>query len=589
MEAVMEKDELEMRFRPGGAVKALTNRRLMVLACPNGSPADRDRLKEFFSARTDFMMDVGDRRPLLYFHGFTPDKRMIAHPKPIGVGTATMRDEDGFWMVADLQDGSMEDRIWASAEVGTCRASTGAVNYLCRTSAQGEVLVWPIGELSLLDASLTRVPVSDKAIAIPLRASFAALDLIVPEAFGMDAEHEEEPGVNPPIRSFRGVIMPPEIDVQAAVQAAVQTALAAERKAVVDAEVAKVAMKAAVLDELKGDPKYRAMFATPKETVGKDGKPIPPDAQETHEFLWNLRHPKEAPSSYMGSRRDAMRGMEETEVTEAGPLVPADMLNRIWEIRDAKSLIRLAGVVPLKTDKLIFNIPAEVTPMIALATIAEEGAYIEDTPNLVTAPVTIQKWGGFVDVSEEVLEDQSLFQSWIISACGRAWALAENARLAVLLGAVNGVEIAVDQTPTDAEVMAWFYRLVQEYRQGATMFANDSTYAFFRSMVIANPRAYGNFGFRDDVPGNSPETFLGKPAFANAGWPTMAAAGDGVTVASFVNLPECLAWVEHTSGMSIKVDPYTKMVNGIVSYFPRVRFQGLIVQATAISNMENHV
>lgn len=583
-------DSLEMRFKPGGAVRALTGRRLLVLACPFGSPTDRDHLGEFLSSRTEFMTEPGDRRPALYFHGFTPDKRMTAQPRPIGVATVSKVDVEGLWFEVDLKPLPICDRLWQSAEAGTCRASTGAVNYLCRTSPEGEVLTWPIGELSLLDEGLGRHPVSDKAVAIPLRASFEMLELTVPEAFGENAVLEPQPGVNPPRKEMKvraAMSENPALDVKKLVQ----ETLAAERQAQADADAAKVAMRKSIIDELKEDPKYRARFSIAEETGGlkltpedtKRGLSLE-DKKETHEFVWNLRHPTQAPAEF---RHTAKRGMEETEATEAQPLVPQDLLGRIWEIRDAASLIRAAGVIPYRTNRLVFNIPAEVTPMIALAAIAEEGAYIEDTPNLVNAPVTLQKWGSFVDVSEEVLEDQDLFQSWITRACGRAWALAENARLAVLLGAVNGVEIGVDSTPTDAEVLAWFYRLTQEYRQGATMFMNDSTLAFFRGMLVLTPRAYGELGFSSTI-GEQPETFLGKRAFANAGWPTMAAAADGVTVASFVNLPECLAWVEHRSGMSIQVDPYTKMVNGLVTYFPRVRFQGLVVQATAISNMENH-
>jgi len=223
--------DMEMRFRPGGAIRALDGRKLEVLAAPYGSPTDLDHLEEYFSTRTDFMLEVGDRRPTLYFHGFTPDKQMTAKPAPIGIATASRVDDKGLWMTVELKAGRLADRVWAAAEAGTCRASTGAVNYLCRSAKGGEVEVWPIGELSLLDEGLGRHPVNDKAVAMPLRASFKAIDLEFPKAFGEDATEPKEEVVSIPVR-VTGETTMTEIDV------AVKAALDAERKAIADAEVA---------------------------------------------------------------------------------------------------------------------------------------------------------------------------------------------------------------------------------------------------------------------------------------------------------------------------------------------------------------
>ena len=94
---------------------------------PTAAPTDRDHLNEYFSARTDFMVDVGDRRPALYFHGFTPDKKMSVKPTSnvIGKATAARTDDDGLWMEVELKEGRLADRVYDAAEAGTCRASTG--------------------------------------------------------------------------------------------------------------------------------------------------------------------------------------------------------------------------------------------------------------------------------------------------------------------------------------------------------------------------------------------------------------------------------------------------------------------------------
>lgn len=583
----------EMRFRPGGAIRALEGRKLEVLAAPYGSADDRDKLGEFFTARTDFMLEVGDRRPSLYFHGFTPDKRMSAKPKPIGVATATKADDQGLWMVAELDDSALSDRVWKAAEAGTCRASTGAVNYLCRSAEDGEVEVWPIGELSLLDEGLARHPVNDKAVAIPLRASFEALDLEIPEAFGEDAGSRDETAQpvtwveTPRHKAIGETEMTTEAEVvvktkdeekkpevpKAMIEAAVKafiTEREVEAKAVTEAEAA---MEAKILKKMEGEPKYRSIFLSKDKAIGGD-KGLTPEKQETYEFIWKLRH------------GDPMfRILEEHEALEGAPMVPADMLNQIWEIRGAVSLVRkIAGesLQLYQTDKLIFNVPSETAAMTALANIAESGAYVANEPAFATVPVTVVKHGSMVTVTEELLEDQSIFQPYFVRATGRAWGLAENVDLAAALMAVNGVEGAVAHAPTSAEVIAGYFALAQENRDEGVWFMNDATQAFLRGLLIATPRAFGEwpaFG------GGDWETFMGKPLYTNANWLTLAATASAACYITFANLVSGLAWVERR-GLSIRVDPYTSAGTGETRYFPSARFACAVVQATAVANMD---
>jgi hypothetical protein len=54
--------DTECRFKFAGAVRALSGRRLEILAAPYGSPTDRDHLNEWFSAPTSWSMgDNGQR------------------------------------------------------------------------------------------------------------------------------------------------------------------------------------------------------------------------------------------------------------------------------------------------------------------------------------------------------------------------------------------------------------------------------------------------------------------------------------------------------------------------------------------------
>ena len=243
--------DTECRFKFAGAVRALDGRRLEILAAPYGSPTDRDHLNEWFSARTDFMIDVGDKRPALYFHGFTPDKKMSVKPTSNVLGKAHVSriDDEGVWMEAELKEGRLADRVWEAAEKGTCRASTGSINYLCRSDDKtGEVLAWPIAEISLIDEGLGRHPVNDKAVALPIRAMFEALDLEVPEAFGEDAD--DEPVVSNPTMRTQGVKTMPDVVEEPTVEEPIVTPPPAKTE----------------------EPKHRALFNVAKETVGEPSR-----------------------------------------------------------------------------------------------------------------------------------------------------------------------------------------------------------------------------------------------------------------------------------------------------------------------------
>ena len=587
----------QMRFADGGAVRAVLDgerRKLEVLAIPYGSPTRLDRLKQWFSKRSQVMLAIGDKRPTLYMHGFSPQKRMMANPPILGVAEVVRQDEQGWWMTTELDNSELSTRTWEAAKRGEARASTGSVNYLERhDTITGEVQVWPVAELSVFDAGDNRVPVSDDAIVLPMRAIFDKLDLPFPEAFeaGEVADDPQEAERKQPSRSAFAVrsLMDPEI------QAAIDAALTKRDADAAAKEAEKVAMRASILEELKKDPAaHRAMFNVPKET--KAGGPAAfritkkdedlgitvEDKKEAHEFYWNLR--KGRLGNGQVPDRDAIRvatALEETEADEGLPMVPQDALNRIWEKRDLVSIARQAGITVLQTTRLIFNIPREVTPMTAMAAIAENAAYVINAVAFGLLAVTVAKRGTMLSATEELLEDQNLFQSWLEPAVGRAIGLGENIDMYAAVDDKAGVQTTAG-APTDAELLAGYFALPQQYRNGAVVIANDTTFAYMRALLIATPRAYGSF---PDVAGEF-ETWMGKRIFADSNWPTLAAAAANIEYLSIINCAEALALVERR-GVKILVDPFTLAGTGEIKYYPSVRYAIAAVNTDAISNLSD--
>jgi HK97 family phage major capsid protein len=148
---------------------------------------------------------------------------------------------------------------------------------------------------------------------------------------------------------------------------------------------------------------------------------------------------------------------------------------------------------------------------------------------------------------------------------------------------VDGVEIAVTHTPDDSEILGLYGALAQEYRDGACFIMNDAWMMYLRSMLIATPRAYGNF---PDFGGGDYESFMGKPLFTNANWTDMT-AGDDVLIISFLNLSESIGWVDRR-GLRIFTDPYGDAANGRVRFFPSARFACAVANSDAMAGLDDH-
>lgn len=157
---------------------------LEVLGAPYGGHRfGKDADGEYFSENTDFMMDVGDKRPVLYYHGADDAGKPTPRPQVIGTATATRRDSQGLWFEVVLDKAKeFSKRIYDAALNGLARASSGAINYLVRKREDGELVTWPIGELTLIDRSDMRRPANELAVAY-LKAAFIQSELEFPETF----------------------------------------------------------------------------------------------------------------------------------------------------------------------------------------------------------------------------------------------------------------------------------------------------------------------------------------------------------------------------------------------------------------------
>lgn len=537
-----------MRFADAGAVRALMEgdkHILEVLAIPYGGPGRKDRLGQYFSTRTDLWLAEGDRRPVLYMHGFSPQMRKMDLPPVLGTAEVVRRDDEGVWMRAEIDQSELSMRTWKAAQAGNARASTGSIAHLERhDEVTGEVLMWPVVELSVFDGGEKRVPVSDDAVVLPIRAIYDDQGLKLPEAFEERAVEDEEPDEEPEEEEGERAIMTEEI----------KEAPAVEPTPVVPKE----------------EPAKRAIFNVRKETVGE---PADNAEKESWEWYWHMRHGI--------TKGPSMRVLEEHDAAEGLPLVPQVAYDGIVAMRDQSSVASRAGLKRIEYNGgNIFNIPRESTAMTALALIAEEGAYVANEPAFALLAITVLKYGSMITATEELLEDQNLFIPWFNQACGRAWGIAENAQLYTTMDVAGNGTIGVtgSDTLTLAEFNTFFYFMTTPYRDGAKLIMNPGTMAVLEGLLVATPYALGAYP-------DTPRTPMGLPVIRGcevhlcSDWLLYsAAAANGLTL-SMVN-PE-FAGIVQRRGMTIKVDPYGDSLNGRIRYFPSVRFAPFVSQPLA--------
>jgi hypothetical protein len=169
-----------------------------------------------------------------------------------------------------------------------------------------------------------------------------------------------------------------------------------------------------------------------------------------------------------------------------------------------------------------------------------------------------------ITATEELLEDSSIFEPYFVQLCGRKWGLTENLILFTELkaDATAGTHSA---TLTQAEFDAYMFQITDPWRDGACLISSLATMGYIRGLLVATPRAYGDFPF---FGGGKYPSIFGFPWFTDSNWEAIG-GGDLTLTMSLVN-PYAMSWVERR-GLNIKVDPYGDAANGRVRYFPSFR------------------
>jgi len=184
-------------------IKAAGDWELDVLGVPfGGHDNGTDSDGQFFSANTEVYADQFPSPPVVYYHGYEPDGRPSGEPHIIGKVTKIEKRADGWWYRVVLDRANQyAQRVWTAAQKGTARASSGTILHMARLLVngikrtwdrltKGEIIHWPVAELSLIDAEGQRQPANQYAVAIPAMKSMY-------EQAGIDLPDIDEPTGEP--------------------------------------------------------------------------------------------------------------------------------------------------------------------------------------------------------------------------------------------------------------------------------------------------------------------------------------------------------------------------------------------------------
>jgi HK97 family phage major capsid protein len=583
METMTKRDDYQdFLVKQGGEVKAAPDGKVsgyLVTFSDENSP---DVSGDFFTKETDF--GVHRETPTLYHHGLD----VKVGDRIIGKGKMLI-DEVGVWIDAqlDLRD-KYEKAIHKLATLGKLGWSSGTAPHLVKREQKGEawrILSWPLG----LDASLTPSPAEPRNVAISMKSVEASDIEILTEPEGVG----DTPAPTEPIKVVEGDTKMEE-QKKEEVKSMEQTvldkvaeaqAIALKEKAEKEEREAKMAesIKSIVDAALKSAPAVEAGGRLNLKTQRGD------DAFKSFNH-WvktgdngGLRANPEYKTDYNLVEGTQYQGQE---------LVPTEIANRIFELRDPWSIARAAGANVLSVSSSAVNVPYEKVRQGVMVAPGEVTAYDTLEQQIFDKrAVTITKYTRRIPISEELMEDSVVdLVPYLTRNLARVLAQTENAHfLTAATGAYYGSTKGLDFDSATAigvaEVPELYHKLLAEYRDKAVWLCTPSTEGYIRGLnsAYAFPFA-GNGGWSgalgDVNKGFAPGPLLGAPVYNFGSVSEIGATYKSLMIGNF----EAGYVICERRALTVVRDAITLMASGIINILASTRIGGGIVNSEAFQH-----
>lgn len=211
---------------------------------------------QWFAADTRLWDEHFPTPPVVYYHGYAPDRTPQGDPQVIGSIVSREKRADGVWVrVALDKTKELAKRVWDAAQRGMAAASSGSIAHLARLENQpyrkdkpGKITSWAFAELSLIDIGEGRAPANRYAVAVPvLKSVYEQAGLSLPEVDDQQNQEVAEATDEAGVKSNQGEIEMEEKNEKIVVGLTpeeVQAQIAAALKAAEEARAAEAAKRA---------------------------------------------------------------------------------------------------------------------------------------------------------------------------------------------------------------------------------------------------------------------------------------------------------------------------------------------------------
>lgn len=390
---------------------------LEVLGVPYGGPfGGKDAQGEYFTPETDLWLERIPKRPIVYYHGLDDST-----PQIIGEDLGWEQRPDGVWFRVLLDQASgLARRVWDAARRGLARASSGAINHLVRVANDGQILVWPVGELSLIDLR-EHEPVNPYAVAIPetagqpyrvdmarAKAIFAAAGLGGVEVFNGEPQRTKTPPAH---------------------AGAADNKKSITEEFSMDEQTIRNIMRqefATAIDDLQDEAAGpQGMFLTRQAPalIRKRGEPLLTDNGTP--FVDAIKAMRRGDFDVV---RFQLAGKALAEGTDSagGYLVPVEHSSQLVELLAAKTAVRAAGatIVPMNSDTL--QIPSQTGGATAYW-VAENAQITASDQTWGQVQLQAKKLAALTKLSAELFEDSDPgVEALVMADLARVLALEED-------------------------------------------------------------------------------------------------------------------------------------------------------------------
>lgn len=514
----------------GDAVKALGSGKVGGYLVRWGKPGDVDLEGDYFTPETDLGVEIGDRLPVYFEHGYDP----VVKNRKIGRGTIIRTDDIGLWFEGQLElRDEYERMIYALAEAGKLGWSSQAGGSLVSKSV-GEggtkIETWPLAE-----ATLTKSPAEHRNTAVPIKSIYPD----VSEEPAPEAIHEEE------IMAEEVKTSPP-IDIEAIVKQAAEAAV----KAYTDSQ-----------------PKVKGGYV--EVTEDETDRSLKSKPFTAGEFFQAVK----TAGMYPGQEEPRLSAFKATGLNEATPsqggyLLPPQIANGIFQAMwGVGSVLSRFNPIRVSGNSLTINAIDETSRADGSRMGGVQGYWLAEAaqktaskPKFRQIDLKLKKVAALCYATDELLADASALESWITNE------VPNELRFKVEAAIINGDGVGkplgilqsgalVSATRTDASKIdaydvgrMWARRLpgFNDY----VWFVNPAVFPQLLNMTIGQMPVYAP-SVRPDVPYG---TLLGRPVIENEYCPNLGTAGDILLASPSAYALITKAGVEAASSIHVKFD-----------------------------------